>query len=79
MSKKLINEIIFNVSIDSIDQNFANSLTEVLAKYPGKHNLKFNIYEKDVSLNLLSKKYRVNICTSFIQDMSDFAKDFILK
>ena len=79
VSKKIINEIIFNVSIDLIDQNFANSLTEVLAKHPGKHNLKFNIFEKDVSLNLLSKKYRVNICTSFIQDMSDFSKDFILK
>ena len=79
VSKKLINEIIFNVSIHLINPEFINSLIAVISKYPGKHNLKFKIFEKDVSLSLLSKKYRVNICTSFIQDMSNFSKDFILK
>ncbi|RPG58266.1 MAG: DNA polymerase III subunit alpha [Flavobacteriales bacterium TMED191] len=79
VSDKLINEIVFNIPIDIISPEFIDSIVEIISKYPGKQNLKFNILEKDVNLNLLSKKYRVQICSSLVSDMSVFAINFALK
>jgi len=79
VSDKLINEIVFNIPIDIISPEFIDSIVEIISKYPGKQNLKFNILEKDVNLNFLSKKYRVQICSSLVRDMSSFAINFTLK
>ena len=79
VSKKLINEINFNIQLSDINESFVASLLGVVQKYPGKQNLKFSIYDNDVSLNFLSKKYQVKISANLINDMSFMSKEYVLK
>ena len=79
VSKKLMNEINFRINLNDIDDNFITKFMEVIKKYPGKHNLKLNIYDQKVNLNFLSKKYQVSICKKLINDMHPFSKQYILK
>ena len=79
VSKKLINEINFRIPVMNIKDSFSESMESVIAKHPGKHNLNITIFDNDVSLSFLSKKYRVQICTQFINDMDVLAKDYTIK
>ena len=69
----------FNIQLSDINESFVASLLEVVQKYPGKQNLKFSIYDNDVSLNFLSKKYQVKISANLINDISLMSKEYVLK
>jgi len=79
VAKKLINEINFRIQLKDVNDNFINQLLRVIEKYPGKHKLKLKIYDQEVDLNFLSKKYQVNICSNLIHDMSVLSKEYSLK
>ena len=79
VSEKLIREINFNIDVNEVSESFIESVLELVKKYPGKHNFKLNISDQNVSVNFLSKKYQVNICSNLINDMSSLSKEYILK
>ena len=79
VSEKLIREINFHIDVQEVNDLLIESVLDLVKKYPGKHNFKLNISDKDVSVNLLSRKYQVNICSNLINDMSSLSKEYTLK
>tara|TARA_B100002052_G_C15845591_1_gene582352 strand:- start:85 stop:1707 length:1623 start_codon:yes stop_codon:yes gene_type:complete len=79
VSAKLIREINFYIDVNEVNDSLIGSILKLVEKYPGKHNLKLNISDKDVSVNFLSKKYQVDICSNLINDMSSLSKQYTLK
>tara|TARA_B110000495_G_C22923578_1_gene539647 strand:- start:220 stop:1122 length:903 start_codon:yes stop_codon:yes gene_type:complete len=76
---KVMKEIKFRLNISDIDLNLINSIERIIEKYPGKHKLKLNIFDADVSLDFHSKKYCVKICQDLVNDMSDnISRQYIL-
>ena len=55
VSSKFITEINFNVQILDIDEEFSEKLLEIVQKHPGKHKLKLNVFDQQVSLNFYLK------------------------
>ena len=79
VSEKLIREINFNIDLNEVNEQSINQVFSIIKKHPGKHNLKLNIYNQNVNLNFLSKKYQVHICSDLINEMSFLSKEFRLK
>ena len=79
VADKLIKEIVFMIPLDIVNQDLINNIESIIQKYPGKHNLKLNVFHEKVFLNFLSKKYQVRICADLINDMSCFTTKHILK
>ena len=79
VSKKMINEIKFNICVDDVNSDFIDSLYKVVSSHPGKHNLKINIFDSNVSLDFISKKHQVKISSKLIKAMSSFSQEYSLK
>ena len=79
VADKLIKEIFFMIPLDILNEDLINNIERVIQKYPGKHNLKLNVFHEKVFLNFLSKKYQVRICLDLINDMNCFTTQYVLK
>ncbi len=79
VSKKNINEIMFLIPLEEINDKNIEKIVDIFSKYPGKHNLKINIFSDDVSIPFISKKFQVGVCTKFINEMSSISNNFVVK
>ncbi len=70
---KLINNIIVSVPIESLTDNLVNELLDNVKKHEGEKTLKINLTEteKNISLKMFSRDYRVDISNELIKYFED--------
>jgi len=70
--EKLTKSITLRISLYDIDEEFSDKFQNVLEEHKGKHQLKFHVYDPDesITLELLSRSYKVNISKQLVQDIS---------
>ena len=79
VSSKVIKSIKFRINVQDLNSKLINVIEKIIHKYPGKHRLKINIIDSDVSLDFQSKKYTVQICKDFVNEMSErVSRQYIL-
>jgi DNA polymerase-3 subunit alpha len=68
---KLTKSITLRLNLFDIDEDFVDKFQNVLEEHKGKHQLKFNVYDPDesISLELLSRTYKVKISKQLVQDI----------
>jgi DNA polymerase-3 subunit alpha len=66
--EKMAHSVTLKLPLEAVTQGFVNQITQVAQSYPGKCHLKFSIYdmEEKISLELPSKKFKVNPDNEFI-------------
>ena len=70
--ENLTKSITLRISLYDIDEEFSDKFQNVLEEHKGKHQLKFHVYDPDesITLELLSRSYKVNISKQLVQDIS---------
>jgi DNA polymerase-3 subunit alpha len=70
--ESLTKSITLRISLYDIDEEFSDKFQNVLEEHKGKHQLKFHVYDPDesITLELLSRSYKVNISKQLVQDIS---------
>nr|MCS5663544.1 DNA polymerase III subunit alpha [Flavobacteriales bacterium] len=67
----LTKSITLRLNLFDIDEDFADKFQNILEEHKGKHQLKFNVFDPDeaISLELLSRTYKVKISKQLVQDI----------
>ena len=70
--ENLTKSITLRISLYDINEEFSDKFQNVLEEHKGKHQLKFHVYDPDesITLELLSRSYKVNISKQLVQDIS---------
>ena len=68
IKEKKIRSVTASISLSNLNSNIINSIIDLSKQFPGKHNLKFIIYdeEEDYKVPLRSKKIKINLDYNFI-------------
>jgi len=78
VSSKLIREIQFKISSETLDQAIVDKILMIFKKHPGHHNVKFTVFNQDFHLDFLSKKYKIHICSEFVSEMAEISNQYKL-
>ena len=70
--EKLVHELVIQLYTSMIDEKLVKELDRLMEQYKGDKPLKFSIYEpkERVLVNMLSKKYKVDINSQLLFDLS---------
>jgi DNA polymerase-3 subunit alpha len=68
-----------NIQLESLNEQMITNLHQVIKQYPGSYTLKFKVVdqEKSISVDLMTKNYKVDLSNQLIDDLKKFDQIYL--